>query len=163
MISPEYAAGFFDGEGCVSITRSWKNGQVHLSANLVNTNKQILDLFKLQFGGNVHTRQLKPNWKPASHWFIYGYAAIEFFKFIRPFLRIKQSQVELAFEFWNFMSLPKEERCVLVARESRVFNPTVPGKFMIPHTWSRKPETIIKESEFKNRMHILNKKGVPCA
>lgn len=68
MIS--YLAGFFDGEGCVTIG---SNGSLQL--RVINTPKPVLDLFKLYLGGEVLPRKQIVN-KPQYHWSVYGDTAI---------------------------------------------------------------------------------------
>ena len=153
MISSAYAAGFFDGEGCVNITVMGKTRQVSLRLMLSNTDAEILSLFRLQFGGFLSKpRTLKEGWKPYRQWVITGLGALEFMKFIRKNIIVKRAQVELAIEFMKFMHLPIRERCT-------VHSGPIDRSQKTPII-SRKPETIATELSFKDRMHILNKKGV---
>ncbi len=57
MPSNEYWAGFFDGEGAVSIT----NG-LRVSVALAQKNSFVLELAKRQFGGEVY-RKDKKKWR----------------------------------------------------------------------------------------------------
>src|SRR3990167_6310653 len=154
MISPEYAAGFFDGEGCVGIGVRGKNNQVFLRATIVNTDENILGAFQITFGGNLNKPQIykeKPSWKPFRSLTMPGRTAIDFFKIIYPYTKLKKSQIELAFEFWEFQQRPKIERCTVVRPLKD--NPSYT-------TLARSPETLAIELEFKNRMHGLNAKGI---
>lgn len=151
-MTPEYAAGFFDGEGCVNITKRGKRQQVSLRVMIANTNKDILDLFQLSFGGHVRiSKRHKPDWKPFIQWVATGQTAMDFLAKISPFIILKTAQIKLAFEFWQFMQLPKTERCEIKANQK----PEYKGRV----TLVRKPATLITEQEFKDRMHALNKKG----
>lgn len=69
-----WAAGFFDGEGCVSIAKSARKGQPlpYYRADLIvsNTSREPLDRFAGLFGGRVvvvrlaqHKRKLTYGWK----------------------------------------------------------------------------------------------------
>jgi intein-encoded DNA endonuclease-like protein len=51
MLSAEYIAGFFDGEGCVGISTRGRGKHPYLRVSVTNTNKEILLLMKAQFGG----------------------------------------------------------------------------------------------------------------
>ena len=59
-----YAAGFFDGEGCV--TTSHHNFRVTIG----NTNKPVLLWFKKHFRGSVNNGHLpkNPKWTPSWKW-----------------------------------------------------------------------------------------------
>lgn len=163
-ISLEYAAGFFDGEGCVNITGGRKkrcNGfRTHIRVMITNTDKGILDLLHWNFGGRL-TKPRREGWK-GGNWkanralnFSSG-EAIAFLRKIRPHLRIKGPQVDLAFEFWEFTHRAKEERFdqVLIANTDPRFNG---GKVVV---LERKLEVMEKELWFKEQMHILNRKGI---
>jgi hypothetical protein len=152
MLSNEYAAGFFDGEGCINITVTGKNRQVRLRVMLVNTDQDILLLFQAKYGGNLTMpKVLKDGWKPYCQLYWFGNSAIEFLSHIRPYILLKRSQIELAFEFWDFMHTPRRDRCeqVPTPREGS------PNQVSLKRT----PETISKEMDFKSRMHALNRKG----
>jgi hypothetical protein len=60
-LSKEYMAGFFDGEGCISIffaTYSYPNkktkGTTQLAVTIANTNLDILEFIAAQYGGAIH-------------------------------------------------------------------------------------------------------------
>jgi LAGLIDADG endonuclease len=149
-ISPEYLAGFFDGEGCVSIyiVKNPKY-QCHVRTVIVNTNKEILQAINQQFSGYLQVDRFnnpeKP-WKPFTQLHFQGERAIEFLTFIRPFSIIKKRQIDLAFEFWEFRkSMTRKERCQWDDE--------------IKH-FVLKKEIIEREHEFKNKMHDLNRKGL---
>jgi len=152
MLTAEYVAGFFDGEGTVGITKSGYDKHVYLRVSVSNTNLGILHTLKAQFGGFLSlTGKKKPNWKASGEWIIGGKAAAEFLRFIEPFVILKKSQVVLGLEFWSFQKKPLRERCNVISGPNT-------------HTRvQRKPETIAKEIEFKSQMSVLNKKGSEVA
>lgn len=152
MLSPEYVAGFFDGEGCVNITVRGEFRQVCLRVMVANTEPTILAALCAQFGGCLNKPQRhNKRWKQSRQWSITGHGAIRFLSVIRPYSRIKSAQIDLAFEFFRFMSLPKNERC------HSVKTPTLLAPW---HTTTRRtPDTIAREMEFKSKMHGLNRKG----
>lgn len=156
MISPQYAAGFFDGEGCVSITVRGKWRQVSLRVTIVNTEAAILSAFHVQWGGSIPRPRTSltaetRGWKPFRQWVLNGHAAMAFLSEIRPYLRLKCGQVDLAFEFWEFMQQPKSARCEIIPTPSA----SAPWHVNLRRT----NETVVKELDFKTRMHMLNKKG----
>lgn len=105
MLSAEYIAGLFDGEGYVHIAKHKATGRhkfsgYQLSVNIVNTNLKILVECQKQFGGSIckHSKYL-PNRKPCYHWRPPTKTAVKFLAFICPYLHIKQEQARLAIEF----------------------------------------------------------------
>jgi hypothetical protein len=67
---------------------------------VANVNKNFIDFFTETFGGNVLKEEPKKLAKQLIYrWKIYGYAASEFLEAIRPYLRIKSKQAELAMWF----------------------------------------------------------------
>jgi hypothetical protein len=152
VMSTEYLAGFFDGEGCVRITVRGKVRQVVLECMLVNTDIPILREVQTAFGGRLYTYPSKKSgWKPFSslHWS--GPQAADLLKKLRPFLRLKARQADLGLEFTAFMTLPKDQRCFSIKAPI----PRMPNRVVM----RRKPEILIQELEFKSRMHELNRKG----
>lgn len=99
MISIEYAAGFFDGEGCVNCSSN-KSGSPFIRILVVNTNIDVLELFKKRWGGDINANyKSKEHWKQAYTWRLSHSAAGIFLKDIQPFLVIKSKQCKLALEF----------------------------------------------------------------
>jgi hypothetical protein len=96
MVSIEYAAGFFDGEGCVNCSTN-KSGSPFIRTLVVNTNIEILEMFKQRWGGDINANyRPKAHWKQAYTWRLSHSAAGLFLKDIQPFLVIKAKQCELA-------------------------------------------------------------------
>ena len=152
IISTQYAAGFFDGEGCINITVRGPSRQVCLRVMLVNTDAPILRFFQIQFGGRLAKPRMNGDgWKEFRQLNWSGHAAAAFIREIEPYLILKKPQAQLALEFWDFMQLPKSSRC-----ELRDY----PSKLMpYQRLWYRTDETLAKELDYKQRMHWLNKRG----
>lgn len=93
MISLEYAAGFFDGEGTVSVG---SNGSVSL--RVVNTNYEILLQFVKIFGGSIKQRKQMVN-KTQYLWSVYGDDAITVAKSIAPFCIEKRQHLTALIEY----------------------------------------------------------------
>lgn len=90
-----YCAGFFDGEGCISIA---KNGAVDI--RVTNTAFNVLSKFRDQFGGNITNRTQKIN-KAQYAYSFYGDNAIQFIKTIRPYLIDKAPQADTILEYYH--------------------------------------------------------------
>ena len=94
-MTPEYVAGLFDGEGCVTIHQS--NRIFKLRCTIAMTCLSILEKLKTKYGGSIH--QCKGTNKPVYHWQIYTESAKQFLVDIAPHVQVKQAEVELALNF----------------------------------------------------------------
>ena len=64
MISPQYLAGFFDGEGTFYIGKQYKNGKQYPHATVMLSQSgeeglRLLEQIQLSYGGNIY-QHLKP-------------------------------------------------------------------------------------------------------
>lgn len=91
-----YAAGFFDGEGCISIS---KNGAIDV--RITNTAKNVLLTLQNNFGGSIADRSQKVNKTQYSYSF-YGEDAIKFLKLIKPYCIEKLPQIETILEYYEY-------------------------------------------------------------
>lgn len=92
-----YAAGFIDGEGCVTTSNGY-NFRVTVS----NTNKDILVWFQSVFGGNLNDQHLPKNPKHniAWKWVICSKAnLLTFLNLIIPYLHIKKLEAILVRDY----------------------------------------------------------------
>ena len=96
-----YIAGFFDGEGYISLSYYKKKNTFCLCAGVNNTNKYVLLEIKKIFGGNINTYSDKrnKNWKPLHRWKVFNQQALNFLKFIHPYLKIKNEKCYWAIKF----------------------------------------------------------------
>ena len=100
-LSLEYLAGFFDGEGSISILKRSKDKKWNVShflrISIGQKDGETLDRIKEDFGGNVYLVS-----RDNSHvWAISDYKAYEFIKILNPYLRYKKPQAELAIKFYE--------------------------------------------------------------
>jgi len=100
-----WAAGFFDGEGCVCIWRKFNKGKLYYAMKLdvFQVEKAPLDVFALIFGGSVRARPRPPSMKTNSRdgwvWSQSGESAAETLKLMIPHMICKKAQAEIAVEF----------------------------------------------------------------
>jgi hypothetical protein len=100
-----WAAGFVDGEGCVSVCKSSRKGQPlpYYRADLVvsNTVREPLDRLASLFGGRVVvTREAVGNRKRTFGWKTTGTAhTAEVLRELLPWLTVKREQASLVVEF----------------------------------------------------------------
>lgn len=95
-----YAAGLFDGEGCLQIRGGKKSraraewGHYSLTANAANTALPVLLWMQERYGGSVFT---KPRgvvgWRQAYYWIVCGKSAAAFLAKIEPYVIVKRDQV----------------------------------------------------------------------
>ena len=133
MISTEYTAGFFDGEGCVNIS-SDRLGKPYIRILVVNTDNSVLQKFQEKWGGNItHNKRHKENWKRSYTWRLSHQKAINFLKDLEPHLIVKKKQTNLAISFYEI----------------------TPGKGT---KWS--DESLQKAKEIIDQIRFANKKGI---
>lgn len=101
-----WAAGFFDGEGCVRTTASAGKARATMArCTIINTDPRPVTKFHEMFGGCVYVREnaLRLNWRRAYEWTIQGAELDAFVRQILPFAVTKREQLELLVEFRKLM------------------------------------------------------------
>lgn len=98
-----YAAGLFDGEGCIHIAKRFtRKGRLryNLLFNMANNKSpSVLEFMKKLFGGSNIQTVFKKKGNPHWIWFISGYKAEEMLLKLKPYLMIKKEECKLALEF----------------------------------------------------------------
>lgn len=93
-----YLAGFFDGEGSISILKR-KKGDWNIShfirVSIGQKDGETLDWVKDNFGGNVYLVSRDGSYI----WAVSDNKAYEFIKVLTPYLHYKKPQAELAIKF----------------------------------------------------------------
>ncbi len=124
-----YIAGFFDGEGSVTIHENCKPSPRGKSPNhtlqvsIGNTDPSILVWIQKEFGGSL-TNRPAPNErsKAVTQWTVRARSAFPFLLAIEPFVRMKKPQIQKAIEFQSSKSMVGPKRVsseVLVWREAQ--------------------------------------------
>lgn len=149
-----YAAGFFDGEGCITIIwepnkitrRSY--GTYHyqrywLQINLSQNDPEPINWLVAKFGGCSRFVRGKRSYDRGYYerwdWRISTNEAIEFLKTIRPFLIVKAAQADVAFEFAETMR----------SHSGRTFGQKLP-----PDVQQRRSELFVKIKEIRNAVRL---------
>ena len=106
-----YVAGFFDGEGSVSITRRkpriGASGQPTspkyiLEAIIWNTNRRVLELIQQDFGGVLKRRRPRGNQRKESWGLVWSHGrAYSFLERVFPYLVVKREQAKLGLMYWE--------------------------------------------------------------
>ena len=103
-----WAAGFFDGEGCVIVEISKEKKCLHgfrtsLHATVTQTSLPCLKLFLEKFGGSIKTSEHRtPNgrrWAVQYTWVVRNRLAADFLKAIQPYTIVKREQVDVALNY----------------------------------------------------------------
>ena len=101
-----WAAGFFDGEGCVSVVkrhtgssakRSYLYYQLNLNAPQIN--KDPLLKLKSLFGGQVRCTRSYGNRRPSFVWTLHAALAEKALRALLPYLIVKKAEAELALQY----------------------------------------------------------------
>ena len=104
-----WAAGFFDGEGCISArtsytysTRRSKNKVMiaFLVVTVVQKDKKPLEILEQMFGGALRLNRNKTGY-PIHVLELYGQKAMNMLEILLPYLIAKKSQAELALTMKN--------------------------------------------------------------
>ena len=97
-----YAAGFFDGEGTLSIVKTRQYGyiQYQLRVSACSTDEWACRRFQFMFGGRIRKRPGRnPHHKTCWDWRISCREAGDFLKIVLPYLHIKRDRAEIALKF----------------------------------------------------------------
>lgn len=97
-----WAAGFFDGEGCILIRKSSKNAHA-IRITISQVNPSPIKKFKDLFGGHIsYQRPKNQKWSSQWKWEQDSKSASETLKNLLPYLLVKQDVAALALEFQSF-------------------------------------------------------------
>jgi LAGLIDADG endonuclease len=103
-----WAAGFFDGEGCVLVEMSKEKGCKHgfrtsLHTTVTQTSLPCLQLYLERFGGGITTSENKTpsgrRWAVQYRWSVRNENALNFLKQIQPYVVVKKEQVDAALKY----------------------------------------------------------------
>jgi hypothetical protein len=105
-----WAAGFFDGEGCIhigkSIQRQYENYQLVIS--VTQAEREPLDKLQELFGGFIKSYQAtRYTRKYHLHWGLSSIKATNALRAMLPYLTVKREQAELALKFQDIKNEPK--------------------------------------------------------
>lgn len=132
-----WAAGLFEGEGTVSITRGGTAGYSRSLVSVTNTDAEVIDFFQVRWPGSIRTiRPKSPRAREAQCWALYGSRVLPFLLDILPYVR--RSAVRA--------------KCELVIESQRM-----------RRRGSRAPDYAPTLETFRDRIRVLNQRGRPLA
>jgi hypothetical protein len=97
-----YFAGFFDGEGSISITFQQPPGRrrTHvLQVAAGQCDRAAIEAMRDAFGGRVYPRRSEPGRRPFWHWIASAAVAEAALREMLPYLVVKREQATLALRF----------------------------------------------------------------
>lgn len=99
-ITPEWLAGFFDGEGCVTVVKARKSNFTPV-VTFTNTDLETLQVIQRQYGGTLHFKGERRGWnKGYMLKFAGAGAARRILVVIQPFLITKKREVDFFLTAW---------------------------------------------------------------
>lgn len=115
IISDEYAAGFFDGEGSVYAANRrsatvTKRPTPTILVCITNVNHDVLKVMKDKWGGSINSRAAKPKCQAIHQWVMAARNAYPFLQAIAPHVIVKRDVVAVALQLCEMMRLPAKER-----------------------------------------------------
>lgn len=156
MISTEYAAGFFDGEGTVyAAVRNKPYRNFTVLVTIPNTVAAPLIAFKERWGGSLNANQPPGNRKLQYQWVLAPNNARVFLRDVRPHLIVKAAVADVAIELLDLLALPIRERMdYSQLRPSRT-----PGK--MTRAGVMRPEFREKIAKLHGEIQRLNCRSAP--
>ncbi len=126
-----YVAGFFDGEGSISIKNTGKNTSYRLSISIGQRRPEPLFMIQSRWGGSIGKREIgKREANNFSTLLMFSKQAVSFIKDIYPYLVVKRKQAEIAIKFQEGkentgrrgMSIGRKEEEATMKREIEFIN-----------------------------------------
>lgn len=107
-----YLAGFFDGEGCIRLKKSYRPqaNNFYLTVQVSNSDRLVLEDFKTMFAGSVTKRGRSKNFD-IYMWECHTANAADFLRAMQGFLRTKRPQAIYALSVHdNLPAMTYEQR-----------------------------------------------------
>lgn len=123
ILTTQYCAGFFDGEGSVKVDRRLpvpgRNYAYYcVKVTVGNTNREVLEAFQETWGGPIHEyRTAKDHHKRFYSWRPGPRASIAFLKAVLPHLIVKRAVAEKALALYQTHKMGGRHRTRYLAEE----------------------------------------------
>jgi len=104
-----YLAGFFDGEGSISVNVNRKLVRWSLRLSCHQVNPAPLRLLADAFGGSIRLTPRTGNQRPVYEWVAGGRMAAETIRALRPYLTVKADEADVALEFHALMKADRSK------------------------------------------------------
>lgn len=90
-----WAAGLFEGEGTVTITKGGRTSHARCVATMTNTDRQVVQFFLDRWPGPLRVVHPKGNARPAWVWLVQGPMLAAFIADISPHLRTERVRAKM--------------------------------------------------------------------
>ncbi len=103
-----YLAGVIDGEGCIGINKTTNKSVRHkhpyyqVRLRIAMTTEEPIKSIESWCGGIVSLTKRKGNSKPIFEWLLLNDKAVAMLQLIKPYLRVKRKQTEIAINFRDY-------------------------------------------------------------
>jgi len=94
-----YLAGFFDGEGCVSIILNSKSGALTLTVSISQLDPRPLILCQKRFGGSLHRERDHRGFRTRVSWQTSSRLALAALEQLRPYLIVKGEEADIGISY----------------------------------------------------------------
>lgn len=108
MLSHQYIAGLFDGEGCIHCSKQWIKGKyekyprVNMQISIANTNKKVLVYLQAFYNFGSLKIHKGSGCKQCWSWRITGrFNMLKFLNSIYDYSIIKKDEIDMAIQFCN--------------------------------------------------------------
>lgn len=117
-----YAAGYFDGEGSIYLTRC--GPELYLRVSIISGDLVSLNLMAKLFGGNPRVSQITTTNRIMYRWLVTSDKALLCLRRMRPFLLAKGPQAELVLssgyvtQIWNYPNKAEQRQLRVELKKS---------------------------------------------
>lgn len=140
-----WMAGFFDGEGSVSIHQPRSENRIRLSIRVCNTVEEALWVFVKRYGGRISSIDRNPQSKRMYRWGCPPRNHVRLLKDLLPFLIIKKERVKLALRFRETVRKMNSKLQELGERRS-----------ISSEVWSKRIDLLGEMKRLNTRGRVLN-------
>ena len=143
LISNQYIAGYFDGEGCVTIQLSKKGKCYSIQVSITSIDFEPLNTIHQIFNGTlIYLKKSEKckNWQNIWRWQVVSGDAYNFLITIQPYCILKKKQVDLAIEFQEYLQATKNNR-----RNRRGIFIALSQEELIKREWYKKTISLLKQ------------------
>jgi hypothetical protein len=106
-----YLAGFFDGEGSLSLSLN-ESGGIRFTVACSQNTRTVLDLYVRHFGGSVYGYTPKGRRSEMFSWRVNAQKAYDFLVQVRSFLLVKLVDADTCMSIWE----QREDRLAMAER-----------------------------------------------
>ncbi len=105
-----YLAGFIDGEGCLTTSKTNQNGRYRPQLRVASTDRPIVEWIKRWFGVNYYVNSPRTGQTKESYeWVLSTNQAIDLIRVLMPYLKIKKAEAVIFVSFCG-VDVPTSQR-----------------------------------------------------